>query len=67
MTDNNSKLEGKLKKGFFSRIKEIYSYIDHYLMDLTGHLMDGKPMHDHKLTSRDNLLEHSYFCFDIDD
>jgi hypothetical protein len=54
-------LEDKSKRGFFKKIKDKLEYFDHYLMDLTGHFMDGTPMHDHKLTSRDNLLEHSYF------
>lgn len=49
------------KTGFFQKIKEIYQRIDHYLMDLTGHIMDRKPMNNHELTSRNNHVEHGYF------
>ena len=45
-----SKLEKKI--GFISKIKreleEIkYVGLDHYLMDVAGHIMDRKPLHYH--------------------
>ncbi len=63
---SNSNLEDKSKQGFFKRIKGEIRYIwkiglEHYLLDLTGYLIDRKPMHDHGLTSKDNLIEHSKF------
>ena len=55
------KLETKI--GFLQKIKDAYERFDHYLYDLTGHIMDGKPMHNHKLTSKNNHIEHGYFYY----
>ena len=61
-----SKLEKKI--GFISRIKreikEIkYVGFGHYLIDLTGYVMDKTPLHYHKEnhTSKNSLLLHSNF------
>ena len=61
-----SKLEKKT--GVISKIKREFEEIryvglDHYLMDVTGHIMDREPLHYHKEshTSKDNLLMHSRF------
>lgn len=62
--EKESKLEHKSKEGFLNKIKKILEYIDHYVvMDLTGYLMDKKPLHNHNLVSRDNYFVHSKIDF----
>ena len=55
------------KTGFVSKIKRTFREIkyvglEHYLLDVTGHIMDKRPMHYHKEnhTSKESLLLHSY-------
>jgi len=57
-------LESKSKEGFLNKIRRILGYIDHYIvMDLTGYLMDKKPLHNHNLIGRDNYFVHSKIDF----